>query len=150
MNRVLPIGLPRRLVDRREWPLRALRRVRERGVEPRLEGVPIARLGQRPGHRLGVERDLGQPVEVIDRERLEPDDRALERDRLDPVTGGRVEFGGGGQSASADRSRRDEEARAGARALPEGRWSAYGQDSVGLNISNVPAGLSAYSQTCRS
>ena len=56
----------------------------ERSLQPCLEAGPIDRPGERPLPQARVERDLGQPVEVVAAQRLEAHDATFEHDRLDP------------------------------------------------------------------
>ena len=56
----------------------------ERGLQPCLEAGPIHRPGERPLPQARVERDLGQPVEVVMAQRFEAHDAPFEHDRLDP------------------------------------------------------------------
>ncbi len=83
MYRLLPIGRPVATSMGHERQLRARVAVPDRGLGP----VAEVRLGLRPGDRPApdrrVERDLGEAGHVVEAERLEPDDPALERDRLD-------------------------------------------------------------------
>ena len=58
--------------------------VGERGLQPCLEASSIDRPGECPLPQARVERDLGQPVQVVAAQRLEAHDATFEHDRLDP------------------------------------------------------------------
>ena len=89
MKRLLPIALPVAAVDRREGHLGARRRVREGRLGSTRQECLVGRLDEGPAPQIaGSRRDLGKVVEVGQRQRLEADDAAFERDGLDPATAG--------------------------------------------------------------
>ena len=100
MKRLLPIGRPVAASSVANGNSVPAARPRERGLGPGAEVRPRRRPGERPAPDRRVERDLGEARDVLEAERLEADDAALERDGLDPTAVGHAAMVGTALMAS--------------------------------------------------